>query len=99
MTVRNLSAKINAEVIPVIFDFTALIPSIDAIENVSIAVHSGVDVDASSMLFNTPTVDGAKCVQLVRGGNDGVTYLVSALVTYGQAKYQLSALLPVEIPK
>ena len=87
----KISAKVPAEVIPVTFDYSEMLPAATAMSIVStaIAVVTGTDASASSMLFGSPVLDGLTVVQLVRNGVAGVTYNLSCLVAVGSEKYQI----------
>jgi hypothetical protein len=86
----KISAKTPSEVIPVIFDYSELLPNATlSIVSTSIAVISGTDASASAMLYGAPVLDGLTVVQLVRNGVAGVTYNLACLVAVGSEKYQI----------
>lgn len=93
--IKVLSSKTPEEIIAVSFDFSRLVDSIDSVVSVSVTAHKGTDANPSAMLLNAPVVSGNLVLQLIQGGVDTVYYKVRALITSGQQKYALSAILPV----
>lgn len=87
----KISAKVPAEVIPVTFDYSELLPANTTMSIVStaITVISGTDAAAASMLFGSPVLDGLTVVQLVRNGVAGVSYNLACLIAVGSEKYQI----------
>lgn len=87
----KISAKVPAEVIPVTFDYSEMLPAsaVMTIDSTAIAVVSGTDASAASMLFGAPVLAGLTVVQLVRNGVVGVTYNLACLVSVGSEKYQI----------
>ena len=94
MTTKQLSAKDAAEVIVITFDFSSLVATIDS-ASLSITVVSGIDADASAMLSGSPQITGAKALQLLQNGINGVTYNLRCEALSGSEKFALSALIPV----
>lgn len=93
---QSISSKTPAEIIPVTFDYTAILASIDAVLSVTIAVYTGTDAEVGTMLSGGPNVAGTQVTQLVRNGVAGVVYMLTALVTSGTSKYELAGFLPVQ---
>jgi hypothetical protein len=88
----KISAKVPAEIIPVVFDFASLsLTSVDSVIQTGVEVTKGTDAAASSMLLGSPTLTGTTAVQLVRNGVAGCTYNLSCLVAVGNERYQLDA--------
>ena len=87
----KISAKVPAEIIPITFDYSEMLPATAtlSIVSTSIAVITGTDASAATMLFGSPVLDGLTVVQLVRNGVAGATYNLACLVAVGQEKYQI----------
>jgi len=91
------SKKAPSEVIPITFDFTALLPlGIDSVETLSISVVNGADPDTGTMKVGVATIQNSVVTQLIQNGLSGVKYLITCLVVYGQIKFQLGGYLVVE---
>lgn len=93
MTTRFDDKEPSGEV-TVEFDFG---PDVDAVSNptVTIAVFSGVDPDASSMLIGVPSVIGAKVLQRVGAGVNGVDYALECFADATGGRLSIDAILPV----
>ena len=87
----KISAKVPAEVIPVTFDYSEMLPANTtmAIVSTAVAVVTGTDASAAAMLYGASVLDGLTVVQLVRNGVAGVTYNLSCLVSVGNERYQI----------
>ncbi|NOR69802.1 MAG: hypothetical protein GQ532_08950 [Methylomarinum sp.] len=97
MRVILLDSKAVDEVIPVSFDFSRLLSSIDSVI-VTITVRKGVDATPSTLLFNTAEIKGTMVSQLIKSGIDGVIYKIKAKAISGDLQYSLPAYLPVKEP-
>ena len=93
---QTISSKTQDEIIPVSFDFGALIASIDSVQSVGVTVLLGEDAAAGAMLYNSPVITGAVCTQTVRYGIVGNSYAISVLVNSGVLKYELTAAISVQ---
>ncbi|WP_020161243.1 phage fiber-tail adaptor protein [Methylobacter marinus] len=93
----KINSKVPAEIIPVVFDFSEIIPAFDSVVEVGIAVIEGADADSPSMLIGSPTTNGATVVQLVRGGVADVKYRLYCLVAVGDEKYQIDGDMTVTV--
>lgn len=93
--IRRIDPKAPSEVIPITFDFSALTASIDSVASVSIAVKSGTDPAAGSMLFGSHVLNGSLVQQLVQAGVDQAVYLLRADIVKGNEKYSEACYLPV----
>lgn len=93
MTTRFDDKEPSGEV-TVEFDFG---PDVDAVSNptVTIAVFSGVDPAASSMLIGVPSVIGAKVLQRVGAGVNGVDYALECFADATGGRLSIDAILPV----
>lgn len=93
MTTR-FDDKQPAEEVTVEFDFA---PDLDTVSNpdVTIAVYSGADPAYSAMLIGTPTVIGAKVLQRIAAGVDGVDYALECFVDGTGGRISINAILPV----
>jgi len=85
-----------AEIIPIIFDFTAMLNTITSINSVSITVKTGIDANVSAMIEGVPQISGTSIIQLIKNGVAGASYYIRADVVSGAEKYALAAILPVE---
>lgn len=96
MTPRIVTIDYKApyEVIPVTFDFSALVGSITS-ATVSITVKTGTDPGVGSMLFGSYVLSGLTVRQLVQNGLNNVIYLLRANIVSGNEKYSLACYLPV----
>jgi len=90
-----LSDKDPQEVIPVTFDFKKLMNSIDS-ATVSISVKSGADNIPENLLYSSVKISDAKVSQLIKGGIDGVVYLIRINATKGSEKYSHAVYLKVK---
>jgi hypothetical protein len=95
-TVDWFDSKTPAEIVAISFDFKNVVASVDSIDSVLISVKEGVDSSVNSMLFNSPTLIGSVVTQLISGGVQGATYLISATVIKGNEKYSLAGYLPIK---
>jgi len=93
---QQLTPKDPLEIVPITFDFTAILSSITSITSVAITVRTGTDASASAMIEGAAQISGLTVIQLVKNGVVGNTYIVRADVVSGSEKYALSAILPVE---
>lgn len=93
MTARFDDKDPGAE-ITVEFDFG---PDITTVANatVTIAVFTGADPDAATMLIGSPTVIGAKVLQRVAAGLDGVDYALECFADVTGGRISIDAILPV----
>ena len=76
-------AKDPAESLVAGFDFTAELDTGETIASAlcSIAVLSGVDPSAASVLFGSPTIAGGVVLQPFHAGVNGVTYTLRCVAT------------------
>lgn len=95
MATKQFTGKDSAEIVPLTFDFSAVLSTITSVSSVSVRIKSGIDVNVASMLEGAAQIQGTKVVQLVKAGVNGASYVVRAEVFSGAEKYVLSALLPV----
>lgn len=95
MGVIMVSDKAPQEVVPITFDFSRVVSSIDSVSTVTINVISGVDGGTGTMLFGASVISGTVVSQLIRNGLDGVFYRVQADILKGSEKYSLACDLPV----
>lgn len=93
MTTRFDDKDPQAEV-TVEFDFG---PDITSVSNaaVTIAVASGTDPGAASMLVGSPSVLGARVLQRIRAGLHGVDYALECLADVSSGRLSIDAILPV----
>jgi len=94
MGVITVDEKEPGEIIPVAFDFSALVDVIDSVI-ISISVRTGIDVNVSTMLFGTSIITDAVITQLIRNGLDTNVYKIKADIFSGSKKYSLALHLPV----
>jgi len=80
--------------ITVEFDFGPELTTVSS-PSVTIAVFSGADPDVASMLIGSPVVSGAKVLQRIRAGLNGVDYALACVATSGTDTYTIGAILPV----
>lgn len=92
----KISNKVPAEIIPVTFDFSEILPSIDSIVQVGVNVMTGTDAGSAAMLLGSPSLAGTSVVQIVRNGLDGVTYRLYCLVAHGGERYQIDGDMTVK---
>jgi len=97
MATKVLSPKDAAEVIPVTFDFSNLVTTIDSAETTTVTTYSGIDATPSSLIQGDPIVSEPVIVQMIRGGVNGNSYKLRATIVSGSEKYVLSAILPVTL--
>ncbi len=95
MRIRKISDKAPEEIIPVSFDFTELLTSIDSVV-VSVSVNTGTDNNPGALLFSSAQIQGAVVTHLIQQGLTDVTYLIKATATSGDIKYSLACYLPVK---
>lgn len=79
----DIAPKTPAEVVPVTFNYRAVVPG----DTATSAVMSCVDafgVDQSSMLVGPPVIRGKLVTQLVSGGTVGRDYTVTCLATFSR---------------
>jgi hypothetical protein len=91
------SPKTPSEIVTITFDFTALTASV-SLPTIDIVVASGgTDPSPSAVKRGSPQILGAKVMQEVQGGLDGVYYDVRCVATgaNGSSRYELSDTLPV----
>lgn len=90
-----LSPKAPAEIITLIFDFTALTSTpTNPVVTVTALTYSA-DPSPSGILQGLPTVIGSKVTQLIQNGVNGVYYEVTCQVDSGSERYTLTDVLPV----
>ena len=92
---QQLTPKDPTEIIPIIFDFTALLSTITSISDVSVSVKTGTDINVGTMKQGVADISGTSIIQLIKNGVAGNTYIVRAEVISGSQKYVLAAILPV----
>ncbi len=93
----ELSAKDTTEIIPVLFDFTAVVGT-DTINtaSVSVSVVTGVDATPSTILSGVALISGKLVTQWITLGLSGVLYhLRCTIVTSGGQTIVLPANIPV----
>jgi len=93
--VVTLTTKAPSEYITLRFKFSNLVSAIDTVESVSIQVASGIDPAVASMLVGNNSKNGTNVYQLVKGGVNGVVYIVRANIIRGTERFSLAAYLPV----
>jgi len=96
MPSQQLTPKDPAEIIPVKFDFAALLSTITSVSSVSVSLKTGVDPNVATMKQGTEEISGTSVIQLIKNGVSGATYIVRCEVISGSEKYALAAILPVE---
>jgi hypothetical protein len=80
--IATLSPKDPAEVITVTADFSTELAAGETIRvptNTITTVPEGRDPNAADMLIGTPEVVGGQVLQMLEGGIDGTTYLVTCV--------------------
>ena len=89
----NFSPKDPLEIFPVSIDFTNLLGVGETISSVvfTVQVLSGIDPTPSAMLSGAASVAGTVCSQTIKGGVNGVTYLISALATTNLANQPMGS--------
>ncbi len=90
-----LDSKDPAEIVPITFDFSELVTSIDSIVQVTCADPSGTDAAATAMLDGSPVVAGQLVIQRIKNGIHNVNYTLRAEILSGSLKYALTDVLPV----
>lgn len=82
MTIRTLGPKDPSESEVVTFDFTNKLrgEALSSIVGVTISVENGVDPSPNAMLSGAPVLSGAKVLQAIVGGVDGVNYYLRCQV-------------------
>jgi len=90
-----LSDKDPQEVIPITFDLKKLMHSIDS-ATVSVSVKSGIDNNPADLLYSSVKISDAKVSQLIKGGIDGVVYLIRINANKGSEKYSHAVYLKVK---
>lgn len=79
-----LPNKYRSEILPVVFDFTSVLPAGDTISGspiCSMSVYLGVDATPNAMVGVAATVSGGtKVTQNVQNGVVGVTYVLRCAV-------------------
>ncbi len=88
-------AKTPSEQFTVTFDFTAIAGGNVSAPTVLCTVFEGTDTNPSAVLNGSPTTSGKTALQGVKGGLDGVTYNLQAIVVDGSNIWELEVLLPV----
>lgn len=94
----KISDKVPAEVIPVTFDFSEMLPAgtvIDSVVQTGVVIVTGTDASAATMLYGTSILTGLKVVQLIRNGVAAVKYNLSCLVAVGNERYQIDTNMDV----
>jgi hypothetical protein len=92
----SLSPKYQAEIVTVMFDFTALTTTA-ANATVAPTIAGGSDTSPSGILNGYPTIVGAKVYQKIQAGNVGTTYkLTCSIDGDGGNHYQLSDTIQVQ---
>ena len=91
----QLSPKDPAEIVPITFDFSALVTAVDSV-TVTCTVKTGTDAAAASMLDGSVVISAGRVVQRIKNGIDGVRYVLRADAVSGSERYALTALLPVD---
>lgn len=95
MRITSIDPKAPAEVVPVEFDFSELMSSIDSVV-ISITVKSGTDAAVASMILGSEQITGTEVKQLIQNGVDQTVYLIRADATQGSEKYALGAYMKCE---
>jgi hypothetical protein len=91
-----IDTKSPSEVIPVSFDFSALISGAIDTSGVTVTVHSGgADASAASMSSIAKSVSGKVITQPISGGVGGVTYFISCYAASGNIRVELGVYLTV----
>ena len=96
MTPHVFSSKTPNEIVPLSFDFSAVLTLVSAVASLTISVVDGTDADVATMLDGAAEIQGPIVVQMVRGGVDGVTYELRCLAANGAERYELVGQLPVD---
>lgn len=97
MRIVLLSSKATDEIIPLSFDFSNLVKSIDSVV-ITVSVRKGVDASPADLLLSSAVINSSMVQQLIKSGVEGVIYKVKASISSGDIKYSLSAYLPVKEP-
>jgi len=91
---KQFDSKAPAEIVPITFDFSALLTSIDSVV-ISVQIRVGADPNVASMPLAAPVINGGVVQQLIQQGVDGVEYSIRADAVAGMQKYALNGHLPV----
>lgn len=95
MSDKILSPKDPREIIPVTFNAAAIpVYSIDTAK-IEVTVHFGTDVNHKTILLGLPKIFKSEVTQMITGGLPGVEYNITASIFVGDAKYIMTATLPV----
>lgn len=93
-------SKDPLEIIPLDFDFTALLDGqkISGVPTVAVTVYTGTDASPASILSGSVVVTGDRARQNVTGGLADVEYLVRVTVTTNAGlKHTIGRVLPVKL--
>jgi len=97
MRIVLLDSKATDEIIPVSFEFSKLIKSIDSVV-ITVSVRKGADANPTDLLLSSAVINSTTVQQLIKNGVEGVIYKIKANITSGDVKYSLSAYLAVREP-
>ena len=96
MAAKYISSKDPSELIPITFDFSGLVTSIDTIASIAISVISGTDPNVATMLYSSAQKTGTNVIQLVQNGVNNAAYKIRADIVSGSEKYAIAAIFNVK---